>query len=87
MGETVVLGGLVDVVLAIGPKVRRFRSGRGRCIFKAIKFRQHDFLRRGIGSHVARFYGMLIFRVMKEILRKAKFISYDSLSYFATRCP
>jgi hypothetical protein len=39
MGETVVLGGLVDDVLAIGPKVRRFRSGRGGGIFKAIKFR------------------------------------------------
>jgi hypothetical protein len=31
---TVVLGGLVFIVLAIGPKVRGFKPDRGRYIFK-----------------------------------------------------
>jgi hypothetical protein len=33
----VVLGGLVVTLLAIGPKVPRFKPGRGRWILRAIK--------------------------------------------------
>jgi hypothetical protein len=33
----VILGGLVVIVLAIGPKVRRLKPGRGRWILRAIK--------------------------------------------------
>jgi hypothetical protein len=43
----VVLGGLVVSVLAIGPKVRRYKPGRGRWTFKADKNPQHTFLRMG----------------------------------------
>jgi hypothetical protein len=42
----VVLGGLVIIVLAIGPKVSGFKAGRGRWIFKDDKNPYHDFLRR-----------------------------------------
>jgi hypothetical protein len=42
----VALGGLVVNVLAIGPKVRGLKPGRGRCDFKGDKNPQHDFLRR-----------------------------------------
>jgi hypothetical protein len=43
----VVLGGLVVSVLAIGPKVRGYKPGRGRWIFQADKNPQHTFLRMG----------------------------------------
>jgi hypothetical protein len=33
----VVLGGLVVIVLAVGPKVRWLKPGLGRCIFKGDK--------------------------------------------------
>jgi hypothetical protein len=42
----VVLGGLVVIVLSLGLKVRGFRPGRGRWIFKGDKYLQHDFLWR-----------------------------------------
>jgi hypothetical protein len=35
------------IVLAIGPKVRQFKPGRGRRIFKGYKNPLHDFLRWG----------------------------------------
>jgi hypothetical protein len=35
----VVLGGLVVIVLAIGPKVRGFKPGRGRWSLRTIKIR------------------------------------------------
>jgi hypothetical protein len=38
MGLAVVLGGLVVIVLVIGPKVRGFIPGRGRWIFKDDKY-------------------------------------------------
>jgi hypothetical protein len=41
------LGGLVVIVLAVGPKVGGFKAGRGRRIFKSDKNPLHDFLRRG----------------------------------------
>jgi hypothetical protein len=37
--STVALGGLVVAVLAIGPKVRGFKRGRGLRILRAIKIR------------------------------------------------
>jgi hypothetical protein len=37
--KLVVLGGIVDIVLAIRPKVRGFSPGRGRWILRAIKAR------------------------------------------------
>jgi hypothetical protein len=43
MNHTIVtfgLGGLVVIVLAIGPKVRGFKPDRGRWIFKGDKIRQ-----------------------------------------------
>jgi hypothetical protein len=40
----VVLGGLVVSVLAIVFRVRGFKPGRGRWIFKGDKIRQHAFL-------------------------------------------
>jgi hypothetical protein len=43
----IVLGGLVVIVLAIGPKIRGFQPGRGRWIFKGGKNPQHDCVRRG----------------------------------------
>jgi hypothetical protein len=42
----VVPGGLVVIVLAIGPKVRGFKPGRGRLIFKRDKNPKRDYLRR-----------------------------------------
>jgi hypothetical protein len=42
----VVLDGLVVIVFAIGPKVRGYKPGRGRWIFKGDKNLQHAFLRR-----------------------------------------
>jgi hypothetical protein len=42
-----VIGGLVVIVLAIISKVRGFKPGRGRWIFKGDKSSYHDFLRRG----------------------------------------
>jgi hypothetical protein len=38
-----ILGGLVVIVLAMGLKVRGFKPGRGRLIFKGDKNPQHDF--------------------------------------------
>jgi hypothetical protein len=43
----VVLGSVMASVLAIGPKVRGFKSDQGLWIFKGDKNSQHDFLRRG----------------------------------------
>jgi hypothetical protein len=43
----VILSGLMVKVLAIGPKVRGFKPGRGRRIYKSNKNLQHIFLRRG----------------------------------------
>jgi hypothetical protein len=39
----VVLGGLIVIVLAIGPRVREFKPGCERLIFKGDKNPQHDF--------------------------------------------
>jgi hypothetical protein len=35
--DELALGGIVVIVLAIGPNVRRFKPGRGRWIFKDCK--------------------------------------------------
>jgi hypothetical protein len=40
----VALGGLAVILLATGPKVRGFKTGGGRLIFKSDKNPQHDFL-------------------------------------------
>jgi hypothetical protein len=56
------LAGIVVIMLAIGPKVRGFKPGRGRRIFKGDESPSHDLLRRGskvVGPHIAGFYGML----------------------------
>jgi hypothetical protein len=45
--KIVTLGGIVVSVLAIGPKVRGFKPGQGRWIFKGDKNPKHDFLLRG----------------------------------------
>jgi hypothetical protein len=37
MSLLVVFGGLMVILLAIGPKVRGFKPGRGHCIFKGYK--------------------------------------------------
>jgi hypothetical protein len=42
----VAVGGLMVIVLAIGPKVRGFTTGEGRCIFKGDTYPLHDFVRR-----------------------------------------
>jgi hypothetical protein len=42
------LGGVMVSVLAIGPKVRGFKLGRGRWNFKSDKYPQHAFLRRSL---------------------------------------
>jgi hypothetical protein len=42
----VTLGGLVVSALATGPKVRRFKLGRGQWIFDGDKNPWHNFLRR-----------------------------------------
>jgi hypothetical protein len=42
--DLITLGGLVVMVLAIGPKVLGFKSGRRRRIFKGDTSQQHDFL-------------------------------------------
>jgi hypothetical protein len=42
----VALGDLVLIVLAIEPKIRGFKAGRRRWIFKGDKGPKHDFLRR-----------------------------------------
>jgi hypothetical protein len=47
MLSVVVLGGVIASVLATGPKVRGFKPGRRRWIFKDDKKLQHAFLRRG----------------------------------------
>jgi hypothetical protein len=60
--DTVVLGAVMASVLTIGPKVRGFKPGLGRRIFKGDKNPQHFFLRRGTLSrwpHVLRFYAVL----------------------------
>jgi hypothetical protein len=46
-GIIVVLGSIVVSVLAIGPKVRGFKPGRGRLLFKGDKNPWFDFLRMG----------------------------------------
>jgi hypothetical protein len=70
----VVVGGLVAIVRATGPKVRKFKPGRGRQSFKDDKNPQDDFLRREVKPsvpcrkifrHVKRFL-----RSMTEILRR-----------------
>jgi hypothetical protein len=43
----VLLGGLMVIVVAIGPMVCGFKPGRERWIFKGDKNPQHDFPRRG----------------------------------------
>jgi hypothetical protein len=43
----IVLGGKVVSVLAILPKVRRFKPGRGQWIFKDDKYLQRPLLQRG----------------------------------------
>jgi hypothetical protein len=43
----VALGGLVVIVFAVGTKVRGFKPGQGRWIFKGHKTRQHAIFRRG----------------------------------------
>jgi hypothetical protein len=48
----VALGGLMIIVLVIGPKGRGFRLGRGRWIFKGDRNPQHDFLRREVKPSV-----------------------------------
>jgi hypothetical protein len=45
--SSVFLGGVIVIVLAIGPKVRGFKPGRARWIFKGGKSPQHTFLRKG----------------------------------------
>jgi hypothetical protein len=45
--QPVALGGRVLIVLAIGPKVPGFKTGREQWIFKGDKNTQHAFLRRG----------------------------------------
>jgi hypothetical protein len=55
------LGGVMVSVLAIGPKVRRFRPSQVDGFFKGDKNPQHAFLQRGskaVGP-MTRFYGML----------------------------
>jgi hypothetical protein len=47
MFTVVALSGLVVIVFAIRPKVCKFKSCRGRWIFKGDKIAYHDFLRRG----------------------------------------
>jgi hypothetical protein len=47
MIQIVALGGLVLSVFAIGRKVRGFKPGRGKWIFKGDKYPSHDSLRRG----------------------------------------
>jgi hypothetical protein len=44
-GFKIAFGGLVVRILATGPKVRGFKPGRGRWIFKGDKNPQHAFLR------------------------------------------
>jgi hypothetical protein len=43
----VTLGGVMVSVLVIGPKVRRFKPGGGRWIFKGDKNPQHAIRRKG----------------------------------------
>jgi hypothetical protein len=40
----------VVIALVIGPKVRGFKPGQGRLIFKGDVIPQHDFLQRGSKS-------------------------------------
>jgi hypothetical protein len=41
--EMVVVGGVMVIVLATGPKVRGFKPGRKRCFFKGEKIRSTSF--------------------------------------------
>jgi hypothetical protein len=50
--EQVVLGCVMFILLAIGPKVRGFKPGRGRWVFKGDTNPQHVFLRKGIKPSV-----------------------------------
>jgi hypothetical protein len=57
--QNVALGVIIVSVLATGPKVRGFKPGQGRWIFKG----DNAFLRRGskaVKPHVARFYMLKI---------------------------
>jgi hypothetical protein len=57
----VVLGGVMVIVHAIGPRVRGFKLDRERCIFKGAKNPEGDFLLRGSEARflVLSYYGML----------------------------
>jgi hypothetical protein len=44
----VALGGAVVIVLAIGPKIRGFKLGRGQWIFKSDNNSYHDLLKSSV---------------------------------------
>jgi hypothetical protein len=58
----VVVGGLVDTILPIGPKVYGFGPGRGLWVLRTIKIRSTPSFEGEINSstHVVRFYCMLM---------------------------
>jgi hypothetical protein len=74
-------------MLAIGPKVRGFKPGYGRRIFKGNKKHLPSKGKSSCQPCIIRIYGMLKnLQSMKEILHKANFIiSFTSSSCFATR--
>jgi hypothetical protein len=82
---TVVLGGVMVSVLAIGPKVRGSKPGRGQWIFNGDKIRSTPSFGGKVKPHVI-FYSMLkSLPTMNKDTSKAKFISFGSSSCFATR--
>jgi hypothetical protein len=54
----IAFGAILVIVLAIGPKIPRFKLGQGRWIFKGDKTPQKDFLGRE-GKAVGRFNDMI----------------------------
>jgi hypothetical protein len=69
----VALGGLVVSVFAIGPKIRGFNPGWGRCIFRGYKNPQHDFFGGKIKPSIIFSYILRTLKNhmgMKEILRR-----------------
>jgi hypothetical protein len=57
----IILGGVIVIVIATGPKVCGFKPGRRRWVLMAIKIRITTSVGREVmlSAHVVRFYGML----------------------------
>jgi hypothetical protein len=88
--DQVAVGGLAVIVLAIGPKVWKFKPCRGLWIFNGDKNSQHDFFRGG--SKVDGPMSKILRHVKDPYSREEIFVGkinghlLSSISCFAARC-